>query len=89
MPTRRLIERGHEGRPLFGIQAYVGAFGENGARRIKGAFKHELADRGMALLRGLLQEPLGLRRDADVELIGSGGWCWYWFSLIILQLIDC
>ncbi len=69
---RRLIKSGHEGRPLFGIQPYVRAFSKHGARRIKGAFKHELADRGVALLRGLLQELLGLRRDADVELIGSG-----------------
>ena len=71
MPVGRGIERRREGSPLLRGQSDARAFRQNLARRPERTVEHELADRRMTLACSFLQHTLRLRRNADVELVGT------------------
>src|SRR5450756_1308622 len=69
MAARGGIERRRERSPLLGSKTDTVAFGQNLARGGEGAIDYELTDRRVACARGLLQDPLGFRRNTNIELV--------------------
>src|SRR5207237_308819 len=76
--ARGRIKRRHERSPLLGIQTDAIAFRQYLVRRGEGAVDDELADRRVALARSFLQDALGFRRNANIELIRT--LCRVWHS---------